>query len=229
MINSSNEYIKTNIESHFYVGQKLRIKRSFVEDDNESYPTYLKDLNNKGIFVDLPTKHGTNIPLYKNKQIEITYISKEGIWLGSSKVIEVITSGMSGAWLSYPKLLEKVQRREYMRWDLKFSVKIFVFFSEENLDKPEEIITAELKNISGGGIAVLTRQKLPLDKALYVNIDAEGVFVFCKIKFIHEQFDIFTKKLITGYQYIDVDNKVVDKIHKLGLNDQLEMRRKGLI
>lgn len=229
MIESSNEYIKVDIEKYFFLGQKFLIKRLFVEDDKEFYPTYLKDLTKKSFFIDLPTKYGVNIPLYENKEIELTCISNEGIWLSKSIINNIQLSGITGAWISYPKLLEKVQRREYKRWELNFSVKIFVFPSDQNLETPEEIIKTDIKNISGGGVAVLTKQQLPLNKTLYLNLDFEGVFAFCKLKLIHEQYDLITKKLITGYQYIDLDQNVADKIHKIGIQDQLEMRRKGLI
>lgn len=228
MDKTKTEIIKQNIKDHFQLGQKISIKRTFA-NDNESYPSYVKDFNEKNILIEILTKAGTAIPVYTDKEIELASINKEGIWSGRSQVISIENTAISGIWIKTPEYLEKVQRREYMRWDMTFPVKVFVFDNEEDLREPNEIIEVKVNNISGGGIAVLTKEELPRNKVLYINIQHNGIFLCCKIKYIHEQFDTATKNFITGYQFLEIDRKLVDKIHKVGLNNQLELRRKGLI
>ncbi|MEI7475550.1 MAG: flagellar brake protein [bacterium] len=222
------EIVKTSIEKYFPVGQKLSIKRTFA-NEKEMHHTYIKDLNKRMMLIDLPTKNGVPIPLYENKEIEVTSINKEGIWLGSAEVFKIQKTGLIGAWVQLPSVLEKVQRREYMRWILSFNTQLFVYGVNSNLSSPENIIDVEVKNISGGGIAIISKQKLPQNKFFYIKVDYRDISAMVKIQFIHEQFDAYTKKMTTGFKFLELDFKTIDKIHKIGVFNELQMRRKGFI
>jgi|GEM_PF-2934104 len=216
--------IDTQIEEYFQIGQKLNISR-LLADDNESYPSYVKDINGNSIFIDIPSKFGVRIPIYKDDIVEITVLTKNCAFMGDSIVLSVESGKIDGLWISLPEVLEKVQRRNFKRWEIKFPLKICIM----NEDKIVEEFNGECFDISGSGIAVSSKYKIPHNKDLMVKLNYKDLNVNLKTKFIHMRYDIVKKAYVAGLKFVDIERKVTDKIHKLGVLYELELRRKGLI
>lgn len=218
------EFIEENIDEYFKVGQKLNLTRTFA-GDTEAYPTYVKDIGAKSIFIDTLIKGGIKVPIYEKKSVELAVITDGAIWTGISSVISIDSGRIEGVWVTYPKKLKKIQRREYMRWPLEFPVKVFVMKGSGSADE----IAGTCFNVSGGGIAVYTRKEIPRHSELKVKFEYKDVSVYSRVKYIQVQYSMAKKRYITGFQFLEVDSKTADKIHKLGVQYQIEMRRKGLI
>lgn len=218
------DFVEVGIENHFPIGQKLSIYR-IHSDDNENYPSYVKDLSDDTFFIDMPSRGGLPIAIYENDLLEVAAITKEGILVGESVVVGIEAGRVSGVWTTYPEVLKKIQRREFMRWEFKFPVKVFV----PTLGEKAEMTECECANLSGGGIAVYTKTPFLKRSRYKVQFQYYGIELNTKVRLVHVQFDPIKKIYLTGFHFLDVDKKLADKIHKMGLSIQLESRRKGIL
>ncbi|MEI7474339.1 MAG: PilZ domain-containing protein [bacterium] len=206
------EQTTINIDRYFSLRQKLTIKRSYM-DDEESYTTFVTEVDNKSFYIELPLKNGHIVSLKEKKEIEISSISPDAVWRGMAQVKEVSSIG---AWVNYPKVLKKVQCREYKRWDLSLPIKVAIY-SDETSDLIEQTILAKTKDISCGGLATLTADEIPKDKVANLVIDDLFFTLDCKAKIVYSRFDILLNSYVTGYQFINLDDKTINRIHGIGL------------
>lgn len=214
----------TDIERYFPINQKLSLTR-ITTSDTENYPTYVKDLDDEMFFVDIPTKGGIAIPVYDGDPVEIAAVTKEGIYVGISIIQKIAKGRISGIWITYPDSLQKIQRREFMRWEFKFAFTLSAMSKGGNIDE----IEVECANFSGGGIASRTISPIPRDKYLRVKLEYKDIEIDSRVKLIHVQHDSVRKRYVTGLKFLEIDKKTSDKIHKAVVASQLELRRKGLI
>lgn len=216
--------INKEIKEYFQIGRKLNIVRLF-HDDPESYPSYVKDASEDAIFIDIPTKFGVRIPAYEEDILEITVMTDEGAYSSEVAVLSVETGRIAGLWVNIPESLEKVQRRDFKRWRINFPVRILILKGE----KITEEISGECFDISGSGIAVTSKYSIPHNSLIKLVFRYKDIEADLMAKFIHIRYDFMKKIYITGMQFVDIDKKITDKIHKAGILFELEQRRRGLI
>lgn len=218
------EVVDSSIEDYFPINQKLSIKRTYYEDP-ENYPSYVKDFNHDYIFIEKPTKGGFSVSMERNAEIEVSVITNECVWSGPSTVIQVVSDSLGGVWITYPDYLEKVQRREFIRLAYDVRIKVCYMGGESVL---RELLLPSA-NISAGGVAVRSKDKIARDKEIKVFFTINDIEIETRAKFIHAQYDIFEKEYVTGLEFLDVNTLTANKIHKAITQIQIEMRRKGLI
>lgn len=216
--------INKEIKEYFQIGRKLNIIRLF-HDDPESYPSYVKDVGEDAILIDIPTKFGVRVPAYEEDIIEITVMTEEGAYSAEVVVLEVETGQIAGLWVNIPDALERVQRRDFKRWKINFPLKLLVLKG----DKVIEEISGECFDISGSGIAVTSKYSVPHDNSLKIKFQYKDIDANLMAKFIHIRYDFMKKHYITGLQFMDIERTTTDQIHKAGILFELEQRRKGLI
>lgn len=216
--------INKDINEYFKIGRKLNIVRLFY-DDSESYPSYIKDVAEDAILIDIPTKFGVRIPAREEDILEITVMTDEGAYSTEVAVLSIETGRIAGLWVNIPETLEKVQRRDFKRWKINFPVKIHILKG----DKVAEEIVGECFDISGSGIAVTSKYSIPHNSSIKLKFKYKDVDAELLAKFIHIRYDFMKKIYITGMQFIDIDRTTTDQIHKAGILFELDQRRKGLI
>jgi len=221
-----NEDFVNNIDEYFQIGQKLNVTRLFTEDnDNENYPSYVKDIGEDSILIDTPTKFGVRIPFYVDDVLEVAVLTENCPFSGEAAVLSIETDTIGGLWISVPEMLEKIQRRDFKRWEIKFPLKVCIM--KEN--RVVEEINAECADLSGTGIAVSSKYTIPPNSDLRVKFQYKDLNADLKAKFVHVRFDVLKKVYVSGLKFIDIDARTTDKIHKIGVLFELDLRRKGLI
>ncbi|MDD3014054.1 MAG: PilZ domain-containing protein [Candidatus Gastranaerophilales bacterium] len=221
-----SDIIDNEIEEYFQIGQKLSIIRLFTdEEDDENYPSYVKDIDDNAIFIDLPTKLGIRVPVHVEDILEITVLTNACAFSGKVVVLDIQTGDIDGLWASMPEMLEKIQRRDFKRWEMKFPLKICVM--SEN--RVVEEINGESFDISGTGISISSKYTVPHNKDYRIKFQYKDINADLKANFIHLHYDTVKKNYVLGFEFIDIDRHITDKIHKLGILFELDLRRKGLI
>jgi c-di-GMP-binding flagellar brake protein YcgR len=220
----NDDVVNAEIDEYFQIGQKLNVTKLFTENE-ESYPSYVKDIANDSIFIDIPAKFGIRVPVYPEDLLEIAVLTESCVFSGEAIVLSVEKGNIEGLWVSKPEMLEKVQRRDYKRWEIKFPLKISII--KDN--KIVEDINGECFDISGSGIAISTKYTIPHNSDLKIKLEYRDLNVDLKAKFIHTRYDVMKKVYVSGFKFIDIDRRITDKIHKFGIMFELDLRRKGLI
>jgi len=220
----NTEIVSSEIDEYFPIGQKLSITKLFTED-NENYPSYVKDIGEDAIFIDLPTKSGVRIPVHVEDVLEITVLTNACAFSGEAVVLSIEKEELNGLWINMPEMLEKIQRRDFKRWEIKFPLKICVM--SEN--KVVEEINGESFDISGTGISISSKYTVQHNKDFRIKFQYKDIDAFLKAKFIHIRYDVVKKNYVLGFEFMDIDRHITDKIHKQGILFELDLRRKGLI
>ncbi len=221
---NNKELIKTDVESYFPMGRKLSVRRG---SSSEYYPSYVKDINNEMLLIDTLISNGIQMSLPPRSVLQVGSVTKEGLWTGECTVHSIAKGSISGLWITLPGYLERLQRREFLRMDFNFEVKLRVM-QLNGLEVASES-TAKCANLSGGGIAVITKHKITASKKLRVLFSAAGLKVESEIKPVHVQYDAEQKTFLTGFKFIDLETSEINKIHKIVHKKQIDMRRRGLI
>ncbi len=224
MQESQENYIKENIEEFFNINVKLEVQK-LESNDLDHYPSYVKDVTDSHIMIAKPTKGGIGLSLRKESKIELSVIKNDGIWLGRSVVTDIVYDKLGETWITMPEYMRKVQRREFMR--LNYSLPIKISHPEEGDNV--QVSKFETSNLSAGGLAVLSKEKFQKNDLVKVCFNIEGQEIGTSAKFIHVQYDIKERKYLTGLQFLEIDEKLADSLHKSICKIQIDMRRKGII
>lgn len=224
MKNLKHNIIKNDIESFFPIGQKISIKRSYT-DDTLSYPSYVKDVCEDYVFVDLISNAGTLIPIREDAEVEVILTNSQGAWQGVSTVWEVVKNDLGGIWLTFPEDLKLIQERQFLRLETVLPVTFFA----TNLFYQIELVKGYTKNISGSGVAVITDKPLNKFRKLSIDLSFGDIKIISDVKFVHTRKDHATNQPISGLHFIDLEYAWMQRIHQQIVELQMEQHKKGLI
>ncbi|MFA6989782.1 MAG: flagellar brake domain-containing protein [Candidatus Gastranaerophilaceae bacterium] len=213
-----------NIHNIINLHQKTNIKRIYLEDE-VSYASYIKDFDDEYILIERPVTGRVPVSLHRDKEIELAIITTGGIWVGHSIVVNAKRGGSGGFFITRPTSFEKIQRREALRIKEDFSVKFIYLNGDITLEEK----TLKCANISGGGIALYSKHPLEKRGIMAIDFEYEGLMIYTKIKFIHSYHDAEEKCYTTGFQFLEVDKKTSDIIHKIIMKHQIKYHKKGIL
>nr|WP_255319485.1 PilZ domain-containing protein [Dendrosporobacter quercicolus] len=130
-------------------------------------------------------------------------------------------------WLvSRPADIKKIQQRAFVRLDSSMPVR-WQFLTETE-DDP--LISSTIRDISGGGVRIITKNPVPLGSKLKVMIDLPGIGPLelssevVRIDQPQADLPIFW----VGTKFLDIPENIRSKIIKYIFKKQVEERQKGL-
>ncbi|MCT4606741.1 MAG: PilZ domain-containing protein [Marinisporobacter sp.] len=187
-------------------------------------------IDNYSMFIAMPIYKNIVTPISVGETIQITYSKKNlGVYAFKGKIIgRKKTSGISYMKVERIGDIFRVQRREFFRLDVVLNAKIRAIELEDH----EKIILALTKDISGGGLRVISKEPLELGSTIEISIESgketfvlKGKILRCtpyKDEGSKYDFDI-------GISLDDASEKVREKIISFIFDYQRKMRKKGLI
>jgi c-di-GMP-binding flagellar brake protein YcgR len=204
--------------------QKVNVKRIYLEDES-NYASYIKDFDDEYILIERPVAGNVSVNLKLDEEIELTIITTDGIWVGYSTIIESKRGASGGFLITMPEYLEKIQRRDFLRIKENFSVKFMYLHGDQIVEEK----TLKCANISGGGIAMYSKHPIENTGIMAVDFEYENLMIYTKVKYIHSCYDAIEKFYTTGFQFLDVEKKISDIIHKVVMKNQIKYHKKGLL
>lgn len=203
------------------------------EKSEKSYPVKVQNIfeNNK-FQIDVPFSGGQMILFQVNAIIEVIMTSQEGVFSFKAKVIERTRKKNIPVMLIKPETeLEKKQRRAYFRIACNCNVRYRKYKLPALGENDEQFKTVTAVDISGGGICFQTEEKLDTGEfyecVIMLDEDIE-IHTICKPVCIkkEEYTDKFWK---TGMKYERITEQAREKIINFIFQEQLRLRRKGLV
>jgi c-di-GMP-binding flagellar brake protein YcgR len=194
------------------------------------YTSRIEDIDSGAIYISIPTNKSFPVPLSPETEIEISFISDKGRFSFKTYVIEKITDKITMLKLSKPTEAYRKELRKYFRVDCRIKAKIYVIdFDIENgqLSMVKNSYTAIIKDISGGGMRVITEAPLKLDQAVEFDLSDELDLqkeVFGKVVKLYEDND-YSSKIEAGIEFISIKENDRDKIIKYVFKRQIELRK----
>lgn len=194
------------MDSRISIGDKLeleKIETRISADPDKSRQIYYSQVLDEGefedFFVAMPIQEGKVIPLSVDQEFDATFYTKPGLMRCRVKVTGRYKKGsLFLLKLSPLTTLQKVQRREYFRFECRNQIEYRIVKAEE-----ERLIESETEydmeqwqsdwnkaimlDLSGGGIYFVSANDAPKNALLQVRFDiligdmAEVVYAFGKI------------------------------------------------
>lgn len=214
----------------FKIGDKIYIYRK-SSDKKELYPSKILDiLKDDKFIVSGPIKNHELIFLHKGEIVTITsFIDNKGRYEFDAKVLSRSLGKLYEIKLKKISDIKKIQLREFYRFEISIPVIKRMIVIE---DGEEEVIVenCRTKDISGGGLRLLTNHKHNIGDVIECQFTIEGRPIFSKAKIVRlEPVDTFDYKYSVGVELIDISENDRDAIVKFIFEKQRELREKGLI
>ncbi len=184
-------------------------------------------IDEKNYFIAMPIVNNVLVPISPGEIIKIKYSKKDlGVYGFNAKVLSRKTvNNISYMKIERLKEISKKQRRNFFRLEMLLNVLI----SYKNSNTREiKTFTTFAKDISGGGIRLISKERLELQKKVTLNIETkkepillEGRVIRC-LPYGENEFDI-------GIIFEDINETVRSSIISFIFEEQRKMRKKGLI
>jgi len=129
--------------------------------------------------------------------------------------------------VALPYNIKKIQQRAFVRIDVAILVQIRVINADEMID--DTIINASTKDISGGGVQIITGHKWTIGTKLLVTIHYPQIGALtlkCEVvRVVQPQYE--RAMFWVGIRFLEITEKDRGNIIKFIFKKQLEQRRKG--
>ncbi|NLK68144.1 MAG: flagellar brake protein [Clostridiaceae bacterium] len=149
----------TKIELELYDKNGNKINKSTLVSQYESY-----DEENNLMEIHVPFSKAYMYPIPVKAQIGVIFSSEKETYMFFAEVVsKKYSRPIPMLWIKPISAIEKIQRREFFRMECMLAVSYCVLDSLDNIScekKPDEVYTkCYTRDISGGGIRILTKQE----------------------------------------------------------------------
>lgn len=203
-----------------------------------TYLSRVEEIGENDVKIAIPVEKGSIIPLRLKTPVTITLLAKDAVYSGNSFIIGRLLEPIPVLVLLKPKEYRRIQRRDYVRIDVKLPVKVEI--SLGNNQEETAVINTHTSNISGGGMMLVIQKSelngvdIPLDSTIELTfeIPEENYTVQAIAQVVRSTKEVSAKneeELIVGARFTLIEEKAREEIISYVFKRQRELRKLGLI
>lgn len=199
-------------------------------DDNNRFRSRVEAVLDSELLVAAPIKGGALVPVQPGTVIKVTYVDTVAIYTYWCEIISRNGNIPPTLTLGRPIGFKKIQRRNFIRMDVKLPVTLQRLNGE--YAGTGESFTVTTADLSGGGMLFTTSNELAAGDLLEGTIELTGkdnIKVIGRIVRIIENPPKAEHRFSAGFEFIAIDEADRDKIIRYIFDQQRELRRKGLL
>jgi c-di-GMP-binding flagellar brake protein YcgR len=186
------------------------------------YSSQVQDISKNGtILIDTPVYSGHLVPVRIGSIIQVIYFTKQGLFTFYAKVLNRFSGKLALLEIMPISSVERLQRRQYFRLEKVIPFTYTIIGEEE-----DKVYKGLIQDISGGGL------KCKVDKKLEVGTVINCVFTLDQEITVSGKVVRYEELLEKGYEigvcYVDIDEKVREKIISYIFEEQRKSRQKGI-
>ncbi|ABY92956.1 flagellar brake protein [Thermoanaerobacter sp. CM-CNRG TB177] len=206
-------------EINLLPGQKLRIG---LNNGKTMYSSQVQDISKNGtILIDTPVYSGHLVPVRIGSIVQIIYFTKQGLFTFYAKVLNRFSGKLALLEIMPISSVERLQRRQYFRLE-----KVIPFTYTISGGEEDKVYKGLIQDISGGGL------RCKVDKKLEVGTIINCVFTLDQEITVSGKVVRYEELLEKGYEigicYVDISEKVREKIISYIFEEQRKSRQKGI-
>ncbi|MBF8376389.1 PilZ domain-containing protein [Alicyclobacillus mali] len=208
------------------IGAPLRV-RVIGDASENSYKSRVADMDDEFLFADVPVHQGTGreMDVHVDTTLVIEYAATENdVYQYSSRILGLSYIPTPAVRLLHPLKvsdLVRIQRREYFRVSLDAQVKL-------NCLRTGETVYAQAVDISGGGMAVRTRDVADIQFRDRVHVDVTlpytGYHLQASCQVVRVEAEALG--LTVSMQFVDIPERVRDQVVRYTFMRQRALRRR---
>ena len=195
---------------------------------SDSYKTRVEEINPDGMVLAMPTSKGFPIILPSGELFVGKFIIDGCVYRFDAKYLDKRHNPIP-VWLTtLPINLTKIQQRHYVR--IETAIQVLVKFCQTDQPDSEVELNALTKDVSGGGVLLITKQPIPLAKQVLVTIalpDSNEKMVLSGQVIRSEQPKPEQHLYRVGVKFTNISEKQRSSIIRYVFKTQLERRNKG--
>lgn len=214
------------------IGELLKIHPQTsmkIKDYTRIYKVRVEDISDDTITVSAPITNGTIVPMRRGMRL-ILGISKEDALYGFyTEIVDRRGGQVPVLVVKRSPTSRRIQRRRYVRINGEIPIELkIVKWPDAPAPAPKlERSSIYEKNISGGGMLIVTKEALKRGTMLQILMEfpAGRVKVMGEVRRVQKNEE--TEQYEVGVAFLDLNEKDRDKVVKYVYNRQIEMKRKG--
>nr|WP_092068293.1 flagellar brake domain-containing protein [Dendrosporobacter quercicolus]NSL47041.1 PilZ domain-containing protein [Dendrosporobacter quercicolus DSM 1736]SDL73729.1 c-di-GMP-binding flagellar brake protein YcgR, contains PilZNR and PilZ domains [Dendrosporobacter quercicolus] len=219
-----NKFEQTNFENVLQVNQRLEIMLAAVP--GKKFASRIEEVHDDHLVIAMPMTKGQPIILNHGSKFFARLVVHQSAYQLTCTFIDKRLNPIPVWLVSRPADIKKIQQRAFVRLDSSMPVR-WQFLTETE-DDP--LISSTIRDISGGGVRIITKNPVPLGSKLKVMIDLPGIGPLelssevVRIDQPQADLPIFW----VGTKFLDIPENIRSKIIKYIFKKQVEERQKGL-
>lgn len=210
------------------IGEKIEIEIDNEESFLKMKSTVVRVISDSEISVTIPIHQGKVYPLSIGRELDIVFHKEnKGRFYFTGEVINRMERGnFKVAIVKKVSDIKYFQRRDFFRFNIVLDMDLEIF---ENGDVVKKI-SAVSKDISGGGLRLITKEALAINTVVkcIIFLDDKIIEPFGKVTRCVSLPDVI-KKYEVGVCFTGIDEIIRSKIISFIFKSQRKLRKKGLI
>lgn len=212
------------------IGMKAEIYIS-NEENMKNYATQVEDIIGDIIILGAPLEKGRIVSVAEGTEIKVGFVESETVFCFKARVLRLIRKKLPLLLVKKEGQVKKIQRRDFYRLRTLIPIKYKLIGNDASDNMAEDIFDGIVKDISGGGILMLTEKKLKENDVILIQLklrdygkhQIKGRVV--RINTMNSTAD----KIEVGIMFEELDDKTRDNIIAFIFKEQRLLRKKGLI
>lgn len=210
-------------EKALKIGLPVSISILFVKELEGNYKSNIVDINTekKIIFFSIPSYKGRFVPIPKGVRMTASVFDRSSIYEFDTISLGVIKmDNMYVIPAPYPEVVRKTERRKFVRIPLYLEGRFYI-----SLEPDSESFSFSTRNISAGGLLIVTKKFLNEGDIIYLDLKLEQDLEFKKQKSKVVRKDPVTEEgFMYGLQFLDLPQSVETRLVRFIFQKELKMK-----
>ncbi|MDD2420812.1 MAG: PilZ domain-containing protein [Heliobacteriaceae bacterium] len=188
----------------------------------------IEDVQKNTLILAAPFKAGVVISVRVGERLVFSKAMDNGIWLYQVQVLNRLAGKLPLLEVTKPVRAEKVQRRSFFRFPVALDTQ-YAVMDEKTAPQDWRWRPTIIRDISGGGVCLVLKEKLGIDQKMVLDVPLEDVVMRlqgCVRREFRDKGDQRTT-WVYGVEFIGHSEAEKDKIVQYIFARQREMRRQG--
>ena len=206
------------------IGLPASIKIVFVKELEGEYKSSVADIdfNRRIIFLSIPSLKGRFIPIPKGVRMTVNLFDRSSIYEFDTVSLGVVKyDNIYVIPVPFPETVRKTERRRFVRIPLFLEGRFYL-----SAEPDAESFTFTTKNISAGGLMMVTKKYLKVGDIIYIDLKLEQDFSLSKQKAKIAREDAHTEDgFIYGVQFLDLQPNTEKLLVRYIFQKELKMKQ----
>ncbi len=206
------------------IGLPASVKIIFVKELEGEYKSSVVDIdfNRRIIFLSVPSLKGRFIPIPKGVRMTVNLFDRSSIYEFDTVSLGVVKyDNIYVIPVPFPETVRKTERRRFVRIPLFLEGRFYL-----SAEPDSESFSFTTKNISAGGLMMVTKKYLKVGDIIYIDLKLDQNFSLSKQKAKIAREDEHTEDgFIYGVQFLDLQPNTEKLLVRYIFQKELKMKQ----